>query len=200
MKATHAKWLAGAVVMFAAIVLIARQAAPPQAGHSPGATPNARPASDVAESRIIKPTRRPAFSLREKLPELPTPVDSPFPVGSPESASWVEGRISELDRLSWYDDAESLAKILGELRNSLPEIRAAALSATIAFSSRDSIPYLEAIYRETRDPAEQKAITDAIEYLKLPTLIEELDKQQQQPQPEDPPVNDEPEPAGSSGR
>ena len=67
-----------------------------------------------------------------------------------------------------------MKEILSELRNPLPEIRRAALSAVRAFSSRKSIPYLDQIRRETRDSSDQQNLTNAIDYLKLPTMVEAL--------------------------
>ena len=99
----------------------------------------------------------------------------PYPADSPEYQDWITTRIANLNALAWYDDADSLHRILAELSNPLPEIRAAALTATIAFGSRDAIPRLEQLAAQSGDPKQQQALTDAIAYLKQPTLLEKLD-------------------------
>jgi hypothetical protein len=122
------------------------------------------------------PTLRPAAEPRKPvLAPLPKPVFSPHPPGSLESQQWITARIAAIQDLGWFDDVESLHKILAELRNPLPELRAAAVAATRAYGSRDAIPYLIAKAEETGDPLEQKALTDLVEFLKLPTMIEQLE-------------------------
>lgn len=143
-----------------------RQALPP-------ATAPAAPAREIP-----KPDR----PTHPSLPELPAPAAPPLVAGSPDNATWTAERITELEKLAWFDDAASLQKILAELYSPLPEIRAAALAATRAFGSRDAVPYLEQAANGTSDPQERKALADAIEYLKLPTLLEE---QIGEPEPEE---------------
>jgi HEAT repeats len=121
--------------------------------------------TEISLPRSLKP-------IKER-PEIPAPSALPNPLGSPDNQDWIEKRITALDQLAWRDDPESLGKILAELRNSVPEIRAAALAATRAFDSRDAIPYLDELSRDSKDPLEQKALTDLIEHLKLPTLLEQ---------------------------
>ncbi len=75
------------------------------------------------------------------------------------------------------DDAASLNQILSELANRDPRIRKAALEATIQFGSRDAIPKLTDAATQTDDPREKAAITDAIEFLKLPSLTEVMQQQ-----------------------
>ncbi len=184
MTRTHGTLLAGAVVLTIAIVMFSRQAETPSAGIPQEVRPALQkprpPESSLSETR-----RRPPPALRSSPPEIPQPVESPYLPGAAGSGQWIASRTAELDRLAWSDDSESLARILAELRNPLPEIRAAALAATLAFSSRESIPYLEMVASQTRDPQEQKALTAAIEHLKLPTMVEELERLENQPeQPE----------------
>jgi hypothetical protein len=186
MKRIHGTSLVAAVILATAIFLIPRHGQAPTTGEPPVARHSPQKSRTAADDSVFKTHRRLPSINWGGLPELPPPVDSPYPPAAAESEEWIAGRVAELDRLAWFDDSESLHKILSELRNPLPEIRAAALAATLAFSSRESIPYLEAIARETRDPQEQKALTDAIEHLKLPTLIEELESQPTQPAPPEP--------------
>lgn len=82
----------------------------------------------------------------------------------------VENRASELMDLAMNDDTNSLHTILSELNNPDPEIRQAALDATIQFGSTNAIPGLEAAALWNDNPEEKKQIADAIEFLKLPQL------------------------------
>lgn len=127
-------------------------------------------AAPAAPEREIPKSDRPA---NPSLPELPAPAEPPREVGSTANATWAAERITELEKLAWFDDAASLRKILAELYSPLPEVRAAALAATRAFGSRDAVPYLEQAANGTSDPNERKALADAIEYLQLPTVLEE---------------------------
>ena len=92
----------------------------------------------------------------------------------PEDAhgAYVEQRSSQLMELAMNDDRASLDTILSELGNRDPEIRKAALDATIQFGSRDAIPKLADAASQTDDPNEKAALADAIEFLKLPSLTE----------------------------
>ncbi len=181
MKRSHGTFLTGAVILTTAILILARQAGTPAAKSLPGVISASEKTARLREGPVSKSPHRPLPTTRNNLPELPPAVESPFQTGSAGNEEWIATRTTELDRLAWFDDTDSLLKILAELRNPLPEIRTAALAATLAFSSRESIPYLEMIARETRDLHEQKAITDAVEHLKLPTMVEELERQENQP-------------------
>lgn len=164
----------GTAVVLAAGILILQRSTPIGKTTSSKEPPPARKTSGPVDARPGKPPRLPTVSALQNLPDLPAPVEPPHPPGSPENQDWITQRISELDDLSWYDDPGALGRILTELRNPLPEIRAAALSATRSFGSRDAIPYLHAIFRETKDPLEQKAIADLITHLNLPTVLEQF--------------------------
>lgn len=164
-------WYAcGAGVLLLAGVVVRLRTEPPGNTNLPAPPP--RKSSAPTDTRESASRRPPSPALR-KLPDPPAPMVAPAPPGSAANQEWIEQRTDELDDLAWFDDPESLGKILAELRNPLPEIRAAALKATRDFGSRDAIPYLEAVSRDSKDPLEQKALRDLIEHLNLPTLLEE---------------------------
>jgi hypothetical protein len=96
------------------------------------------------------------------------------PADSPEAKhqAYVEARGAELMDLGMNDDAQSLNTILSELNNRDPEIRKAAVEATVQFGSRDAIPNLMDAAAQTDDPQEKAEIMEAIQFLKLPTLSE----------------------------
>jgi len=86
--------------------------------------------------------------------------------------TYVTERVSELGDLGMADDSASLDTILSELTNRDPEIRKAAVEAAVQFGSRDAIPKLADAALQTDDAHEKAALTDAIEFLKLPSLSE----------------------------
>lgn len=120
----------------------------------------------VKKSPPVRNTNQPELS------ELTAPIEAPYLQGSPEIQDWVVIRVAALNTLAWQNDLISLKKILTELRNPLPEIRAGALEATRNFGSRDAIPYLQAIANDSKEPQEKVALYELIEHLKLPTLLE----------------------------
>ena len=169
--------LAGGAALVLAIGILVQQKSSPGAEPSPAAErPHvAGKSASAAEARSSNPPREtPAPGIRD-LPGLPPPALSPHPTESAEQREWIDRKTSELDDLAWYDDFESLRKILSELRSSHPEIRTSALAATRAFGSREAIPYLEAISRDTADATERQAIRDLIDHLNKPTALEQSD-------------------------
>lgn len=159
--------LVGGTTLAAVGVFLTHQAgeAPPRSHSEPVTSPH-KTKTTVTGRQVSRPAARQG---------LPAPVASPHPPGSPADGDWTTARIAAIHELEWFDDAASLQKILAELRNPLPQIRAAALEATRAFGSRDAIPHLTTCAAETGDLLEQKALMDLIEHLKLPTVVEELD-------------------------
>ncbi len=179
MTRAYQSWLAGGVGLALAAGIYAQWsrplATPPTGTRSVSRSTRGLPGEPPAP--VTKRSDRPLPAAGANALELPPPVISPHPPGSAANRDWLAARIAELDALAWFDDPESLHRILAELRNPLPEIRTAALAATRAFGSREAIPYLERISIETPEAAEQKALTELVEYLKIPTLREHLDSQ-----------------------
>ena len=173
MTRVHLCWLAGGAALGVAVFLMGYHFRPAADANPRAAAPPSR--HDPPAPPQFTPSRRPLGALKQRPPELPAPVLSPHPAESPEQQDWIATRIADLNALAWYDDADSLHRILAELYNPLPEIQTAALAATIAFGSRDAIPCLEKIAAQSRDPQQHQALTEAINYLKQPTLLEKLD-------------------------
>jgi hypothetical protein len=102
--------------------------------------------------------------------------------------AFVEARIAELQDLSRKTDSAALKVLLSEVKNPDQEIRQAALDAISQSGNRSAIPGLQAAAAQTEDATEKQTITEVIEFLKLPTLTEILQKQgatgtQKQPTP-----------------
>ncbi len=128
--------------------------------------------SRVKDQARATPGARPVRASPAAPGGLPAPLPSPHPAGSKEHLSWIAGRCAELEELGWMDDAESLGKILAELSNPEPEIRAAALEAVGNFPGREAIPHLEALAAECEEPAQKAALLQMAEELKIPTAAE----------------------------
>jgi HEAT repeat protein len=135
-------------------------------------TRNSEPQS--ASTGITQPSESLASAKAQPVAEhaaAPTVTKS---TASAEEAhqAYVEQRSAELMDIAMTDDRTNLDIILSELTNRDPEIRKAALEATIQFGSRDAIPKMADAASQTDDPNEKAAIADAIEFLKLPSLTE----------------------------
>jgi hypothetical protein len=183
-KPGQARWkVAGATVILLATVLFfwktqdGQEIPADRAATTPAGSGNPPPRPDSARNR---PTRE--LPLAD-LPALPAPQRPPHPPGSADNRDWIDTTITTLDTLAWEDDAESMRKILAELRSPEPEIRAAALEATRDFDDPAAIRYLRAISNDTVDPLEQKEIAELIKHLQLPSLIETLEESPPTPEP-----------------
>jgi hypothetical protein len=160
--------LAGAVVLMAAAgFLVSHQF------HAP-ATAGARKNESLPAREAPKPVRRQVESRWGNLPELPPASLPPHPPGSSENEAWITGRVAALDDAAWLDDPEAMRSILAELRNPLPELRAAARAAITAFGSDEAVPYLEMTAATTYDETERQELAKVIDFLKLPTVAGHL--------------------------
>ncbi len=164
----HASLLAGVAVLGAAGLLVSREFRPVAAASAPSVHKTPK----LPTREIAKSSRPPGGLPPERLAALPVPVTSPYPEQSAAYPEWIATRVSQLNDLAWFDDAQSLRRILAELRNPLPDIQAAALAATLAFGSREAIPYLEALAADSPDPKTRQDLREAATFLKRPTLLE----------------------------
>jgi hypothetical protein len=119
-------------------------------------------------------TRTQRAVATDKANEHPSANDENTP--AEQHQVYVEKRIDELTDLAMKDDRNSLDTILSELTNRDPQIRKAALDATIQFGSRDAIPKLMDVVVQVDDPKEKAEIVEAIEFLKLPSATEVIAK------------------------
>ena len=82
-------------------------------------------------------------------------------------------KIEQLNDLATNDDNESLSTILQELDNPDKDIRSTALEAAIQFGeTTNTIARLKDLLSRTSDPAEQKELLEAIEFIALPSISE----------------------------
>lgn len=143
-----------------------------------------RPTRNSEPQPTISSTTQPTDTLAAaKARPVTEGADAPSASGTPPKPAstastedahqaYVEKRTAELMDMAMTDDRANLDTILSELGNRDPEIRKAALEATIQFGSRDAIPKLADAASQTDDPNEKAALADAIEFLKLPSLTE----------------------------
>lgn len=103
---------------------------------------------------------------------LPARPSNPNPSGLSHD-DYVIQRKTELTELGMNNDPDSLKTILSELENPEPEIRQAALSATIQFGSQDAVTTLQHEMEWATDPQEKVDIKKAIDFLQLPRLGED---------------------------
>ena len=116
----------------------------------------------------LEPASQPGMAAADFSSTNDSPLDSP----EARHQAYVDARTAELMDLGMNDDSQSLNTILSELSNRDPEIRKAAVEATVQFGSRDAIPNLTDAAAQTDDPQEKAEIMEAIQFLKLPTLSE----------------------------
>jgi hypothetical protein len=93
---------------------------------------------------------------------------------SPDEAheALIRARAAELMDLATTEDPNSLQTIAAELSNPDPDIRKAAVDATVQFGSQDAIPFLETAVLWAQNAREKQEFADAIELLSLPRLDE----------------------------
>ncbi|HVM46561.1 MAG TPA: hypothetical protein VMU04_00970 [Candidatus Acidoferrum sp.] len=135
----------------------------------PLVTQAAPPANEARGSEVSQPVSQPEGQAK------PATGGS----GADSYAATVAKRVSELAILAMNDDGGSLGIILSELDNPEPQIRSAALQATIQFGSRDAIPYLQREAARTDDLPTRQALLGAAEYLNLPSATEIYESRRQ---------------------
>jgi hypothetical protein len=74
--------------------------------------------------------------------------------------------------LALIEDPESLGFLLDELGRADPEERESLLLAIVEFGSRDAVPRLRELALEASSPDEARRLTEAADYLDLPSLTE----------------------------
>jgi len=81
-------------------------------------------------------------------------------------------RQAALLELALSEEAGALDFLLDELRRPDPSQRQLVLRAVIEFGSREAVPALQELAKETTSPEERTRLLEAADYLALPTLAE----------------------------
>jgi hypothetical protein len=79
-----------------------------------------------------------------------------------------------LEELARNKDTASRDIILSELHNTNRAIRKAALEATVRMNDSSAIPSLKDLAGQTEDAVEKAEITEAIEYIGLPSYSQRM--------------------------
>ena len=163
--------LAGALAVSLMLTIRINHSSHYQSPSALASAPQMAPASDPGPAILPHKTIKPV---------QPDPAKA-SPAASQEYEDYVDNRIVELQETAMRDDRDSLTAITSELDNRDPRIRKAALEAAIQFGSRDAIPKLADVAQQTDDPKEKAALLEAVEFLKLPSLSEEIAQRKSQP-------------------
>ncbi len=134
---------------------------------APAATPVA------TEAVAVPAPEPPQKNAVADLPPLPLPasVPAPVPVLSPEQQlAAMDAEIERLRVAGLSDDPADLAIILTNLNNPEKEIREAALNAAMQYGSTNAIPALLTAATNAVDPKEKIELTEAAEFIALPSL------------------------------
>jgi hypothetical protein len=83
-----------------------------------------------------------------------------------------EEREEMLLELAMSDDPASLSFLLDQLGRVGEEEREILLSAVVQFGSRDAVPRLRELALQASSPDEARDLTEAADYLELPSLSE----------------------------
>jgi len=137
--------------------------------------------------RTAAPARSPMPPAAARTNLEPPSIESVFPgtpsryvTAPPEPTGWLTNHVAEtkdaiIERLHDYG-TESEPRFLGmiarELENAEYDIRHAAIEALIQFGSRDAIPILRQQAERVSDSKEKAELTEAADFLALPTLKE----------------------------
>jgi hypothetical protein len=88
------------------------------------------------------------------------------------NADALQKQVDRLEELQANDDDASLKEILASLTDTNKIIRHVAIEATIQFGGHTAVPVLRDLATRTWDPTEKKELTEAADFLELPTLTE----------------------------
>jgi HEAT repeat protein len=167
------------VILFTAALALAIVAAAVYYRYAPGSPPPApsQTVSDVATSddgassppsAAAAPARRTQVGAPQQGLLLPAD-ESGAELTASNHADYVLERKAQLVDLTTSSDPAALKTILSELNNRDPEIRKAALSATVEVGNPDAVPALQNQLAWAEDPQEKVEIQNAIDFLGLPS-------------------------------
>lgn len=131
----------------------------------------APPAAELSGSRPL-----PSLPIPEVPPEAGDdsrlPAELAEVVARYRAAEDREERERILLELALTDEPESLSFLLDELGRGDPEDRESALSAIVQLGSRDAVPRLRELALAASSQDEAQRLTEAADYLELPSLTE----------------------------
>ena len=104
--------------------------------------------------------------------DMPLPADLAEIVARYRGGETPEERERALLELALTDEPESLSFLLDELDRVDEDQRESVLSAVVQFGSREAVPPLRQLALEARSSDEARRLTEAADYLELPSLTE----------------------------
>ncbi len=104
--------------------------------------------------------------------DVPMPSDLAEIVSRYRGAETREERERALLELALTDEPESLSFLLDELDRADESEREIVLSSVVQFGSRDAVPRLREMALAASSPDEARGLTEAADYLELPSLTE----------------------------
>lgn len=167
------------VLGFAGIYFLNRPASQSKPEAEPTTEITSTPKEAAPEPTIAASTAVPILEPATNAPEVVTATTTNEVPAEPQSDAEIKAKIDRLEDLQANYDKESLKEILTELINPNPQVRHAAVEATIQFRDRAAIPVLKELAAQTTNPEERQELLDAAEFLSLPT-ISELQRASQQ--------------------
>lgn len=140
----------------------------------PEATPTTAPAASATPESAAEPPEpsapRLAYAVHRDA-DIPSAGSESVAQEPQESREEYATRIeTQLAELGASGDPASLKAIVTQLNNADPNIRQAALSATLQLDNPDAIPALQNQMMFTDDLEEKLALQKAIDFLQLPSL------------------------------
>jgi hypothetical protein len=120
---------------------------------------------DTTAPAAVPPILKRVAPSKEGLPERPS---APMNLTGSAHDDYVLQRKAQLIDMGMSDNPANLKVILSELENPEPEIRQAALTATLDFGSKDALPVLQNELAYATDLQEKMDLKNAIDFLQLP--------------------------------
>lgn len=166
-----AAWLAirsGEEVDGSPLVARARTSPPTPAPAQPSVSPIDE---DRVESGSVPALSAPEVASKAE-DDVPMPSDLAEIVSRYRGAETREERERALLELALTDEPESLSFLLDELDRADESEREIVLSSVVQFGSRDAVPRLREMALAASSPDEARGLTEAADYLELPSLTE----------------------------
>jgi hypothetical protein len=168
-------WLAMGAAVLGVAALLASRTGDEAGGFPPSPSPSmTAQAPDPPESlgsRPIPPAPSPALPPEAEA-EARLPADVAESVARYRAAEDREEREEILLELAFTEDPASLRFLLDELDRADAKSLEGVLFAIVQYGSRDAIPRLRELAGQASSPERARRLTEAADYLELPSLTE----------------------------
>ena len=168
------KFVLGILAVACAVILgllISKMTSPQQHAAAPAPAPPPAPTAQAAP--VAPPAPAPVVVAP---PVLAVTNQNTNAMDAEQHDEYVQKRANDLMGIAMLNDYNAHQEIIREMTNSDPAIRKAALQAVVQTSDRKLIPEIQQIADTTDDPAYKAGLQQAIDFMKLPTLTEMMQK------------------------